>query len=101
VLNEDVRKLDKVAARLVDPASGRVLEMRTNEVSIQVYTPATIREGLLSDQGKPFPRAPSIALEAEHLPDAINFPHFPTIVLKPGQTFRSTTIYGFTTEAKP
>ncbi len=100
VLNEDVRDLKKVAARLVDPQSGRVLEMRSNELSIQVFTPATVRDGLLSDVGKPFTRVPSIALEAEHLPDSPNFPQFPSVVLRPGETFKSTTIYGFTTDGK-
>jgi len=100
VLNDDVRTLKKVAVRLVDPLSGRVLEMRTDEVSIQVFTPATMRDGLLSDAGKAFTRMPSIALEAEHLPDSPNFPQFPTVVLRPGETFKSTTIYGFTTRTK-
>lgn len=89
-------RLDHVAARLEDDASGRVLELRTTEPSIQVYIPATLRPaGLMSDAGKPFTPGPAIALETQHLPDSPNQPAFPSTVLRPGQTFHSTTIFAF------
>lgn len=91
--------LDRVSARLRDPASGRVLEVRTTEPSVHVYTPAQVRGDFLSDSGKPFTRVPSIALETQHLPEAPNHPEFPSIVLRPGQTWRSTTIFAFKTDA--
>ena len=91
--------LDRVSARLRDPASGRVLEVRTTEPSVHVYTPAQIRGDFLSDSGKPFPRVPSIAIETQHLPEAPDHPEFPSIVLRPGQTWRSTTIFAFKTDA--
>jgi aldose 1-epimerase len=92
-------RLDRIAARLHDPVTGRVLELKTTETSIQVFTPANEKD-LISDAGKPFTRVPAIALETEHLPDSPNRPQFPSVVLRPGQTFHSTTIYSFTTDAK-
>ena len=99
VVNDNARGLDKVAATLRDPATGRVLIYRTTETTIQVFTPAAEREPLMSDAGKPFTRVPALALEAEHLPESANFPQFPSTTLRPGQTFRSTTIYAFSTGA--
>jgi aldose 1-epimerase len=97
-MREGENRLDRIAARLHDPITGRVLELRTTETSLQVFTPANEKD-LISDAGKPFTRVPAIALETEHLPDSPNRPQFPSVVLRPGQTFHSTTIYGFTTEA--
>ena len=98
VLQNGDNRLDRVAARLHDPVTGRVLELKTTETSIQVFTPAT--EPGNSAAGKPFTRVPAIALETEHLPDSPNRPQFPSVVLRPGQTFHASTIYSFTTDAK-
>jgi len=100
ILHEGDRRLDRVAARLHDPASGRVMEIRTTELSVHVYTPAAMEAALMSDAGKPFTRVPSIAFETQHLPDSPNHPEYPTTVLRPDQVFRSTTIFAFTTDAK-
>ena len=100
VLHDGDNRLDRIAARLHDPVSGRVLELRTTERTVHVFTPVAIEAGLLSDAGKPFTRVPSIALETQHLPDSPNHPEFPSTVLRPGQTFHSTTIFAFTTDAK-
>ncbi len=89
--------LDQVAARLEDDDSGRVLELLTTEPSIQVFVPGG-RNGL-SDAQAPFRIGPAVALETQHLPDSPNQPHFPSTVLRPGETFRSTTIWDFGTEA--
>ncbi|HUO22080.1 MAG TPA: aldose epimerase family protein [Caulobacteraceae bacterium] len=98
---DDPGRLDHVAARLHDPVSGRILELRTTETSLQLFTPAAERANLLSEDGRPFVRAPAVALETQHLPDSPNHPSFPSTVLRPGQTFRSTTIFAFSTDAKP
>ena len=98
LLHAGDNRLDRVAARLHDPISGRILEVRTTEISVHVFTPATVRAGLLSDAGKPFTRVPSIAFETQHLPDSPNRPEFPSTVLRPGKTFRSTTMFAFSIE---
>ncbi len=99
VFPDDHGGLDRVAARLEDDDSGRILELRTTEPSIQVYAPGG-RSGT-SDAGRPFRIGPAIALETQHLPDSPNQPHFPSTVLRPGETFRSTTIWDFGTQARP
>jgi aldose 1-epimerase len=93
--------LDRVAATLSEPTTGRVVEVRTTEPSAHIYVlPRARGEGVTSDVGKPFTVAPAIAIEAQHLPDSINFPQYPSTVLRPGQTFHSTTIFTFKTDAK-
>lgn len=99
VLRDGYNRIDRVAARLHDPASGRIMELKTTETTVHLYTPAYVRGGLLSDVGKPFTRVPAVALEAQHLPDSPNRPEFPSVVLRPGQIFRSTTIFAFKTDA--
>ncbi len=90
-------RLDRVAARLHDPASGRVLELSTSQTSIQVFTPGA-RNGVMSEVGKPFARGPAVALETQHLPDSPNHADFPSTVLRPGQTYRQTTVFAFRTD---
>ena len=96
VFPKGANRLDRVAVRLEDDASGRVLELRTTEPSMQLFIPGA-RNGVLSDAGKPFALGPAVALETQHLPDSPNQAHFPSTVLRPGQTFRSTTIFDFGT----
>ena len=66
-----------LAAVLRDPASGRTLRVSTTEPGLQVYTHT------------------GVALEPQRFPDSPNQPHFPTAVLRPGQTYRATTTYDF------
>lgn len=97
VFNDGYDRLDAVVARLEDDASGRALEIRTTEPSVQVFIPGGSRPGLLSDAGRPFVMGPAIALETQHLPDTPNKPHFGSTLLQPGEVFRSTTIWTFKT----
>lgn len=99
VLRDGDNRLDRVSARLHDPASGRIMELMTSETTVHLYTPALVRGDLLSDVGRPFTRVPAIALETQHLPDSPNRPEFPSIILRPGQVYRSTTIFAFRTDA--
>lgn len=100
VFRQGYNRLDRVAVRLHDSASGRILELRTTETSVQVYTPGA-RGGVLSETGKTFVPWPAVALETQHLPDSPNRPEFPSTVLRPGKTFHATTIFTFKTDAKP
>lgn len=78
------------AAHLLDPKSGRVMETWTTEPGVQIYT---------SPLGTPSPqqanRIGTICLETQHHPNSINQPNFPSIIVRPGETFRSTTEYRF------
>jgi aldose 1-epimerase len=75
----------QLAARVLDPASGRVLECFTTEPGVQIFTRVF---GLAR-------RHDSFTLETQHFPDSPNQPAFPSTVLKPGENFDSTTIFRF------
>lgn len=96
VLNKkEVGKLT-LAARLVEPKSGRALETYTTEPGIQVYTD-NFGTGQAGQFGATFPKRSAICLECQHFPDSPNRPYFPSVVLKPGEKYSQKTIYKFTT----
>ena len=84
------------AATMVDPVSGRRLEVWTTEPCLQVYG-AQNMDGTLPTKtaGRTLPQYAGVALETQHAPDSPNRPDFPTTVLRPGETFRSRTEYRF------
>ncbi len=84
----------RLAARVFEPASGRVMEVSTTEPGVQVYT-ANMMQPLPGKGGVTYVRRGAICLETQHFPDSPNKPEFPSTVLAPGQTFRSTTEYSF------
>ncbi|HWI85462.1 MAG TPA: aldose epimerase family protein [Sphingomonas sp.] len=97
VLASEPRAKPVLAARVTEPASGRMMEVYTTEPSVQFYT-ANHLQGLdKGPGGRPYNRYGGFALETQHLPDSPNHANFPTTVLRPGQVFRSTTIYKFVT----
>jgi aldose 1-epimerase len=79
------------AARLSDPGSGRILEVFTTEPGLQVYTGNGLEGGPAGKSGQPYPRWGGVALETQHFPDAPHQPAFPSILLRPGEVFRSST----------
>jgi aldose 1-epimerase len=84
-----------LAARVADPKSGRVMEVLTTEPSIHIYTAGYMSGGDAGAQGTPYRAFDAVALEAQHFQDSPHRPEFPTTLLKPGQTYRATTIYRF------
>jgi aldose 1-epimerase len=95
VIRPDTRS-PAFAARVYEPASGRVLEMFTTEPGVQLYT-ANFLNGTHKNKGVAFQKHQGFCLEAQHFPDAVNHPEFPSIILRPGATYTQTTIYKFTT----
>lgn len=93
------------AANAWDPVSGRTMQITTNQPSLQLFTPifnpAAPRAPLAPGAAPPPPPAdPHVAvyaIETQHLPQSPNFPEFPSTVLRPGQTFTSTTAWHFGT----
>ena len=79
---------------------GRVLDVRTTEPSVHIFATARVRGETLSDVGKPFTLVPALAIETQHLPDSPNLPQYPSVILRPGETFHSTTIFTFRTDRK-
>ncbi|MFF6977268.1 aldose epimerase family protein [Streptomyces sp. NPDC008343] len=87
VLDKGVTGAAEEVAELYDPSTGRALTVATTEPGLQLYTAEHLTE--------PFAPGDGIALETQHFPDSPNRPEFPSTVLRPGEVFRSETVYGF------
>ncbi|MEU5179196.1 aldose epimerase family protein [Streptomyces longwoodensis] len=87
VLDKGVTAAAEEVAELHDPASGRVLTVATTEPGLQLYTGDHLPA--------PFTPGEGVALETQHFPDSPNRPAFPSTVLRPGEVYRSETVYGF------
>jgi aldose 1-epimerase len=84
-----------LAARVTEPASGRILEMFTTEPAVQLYT-ANFLDGTLKGKHEVvYKKQQAFCLEAQHYPDSANQPKFPSTILRPGSTYTQTTIYKF------
>ena len=86
----------RLAARVLEPKSGRVLEVLTTEPGLQFYSGNFLDGKVVGKSGKPYVRRGALCLEAQHFPDSPNQPGFPSVVLRPGQTYRQTTVYRVT-----
>ena len=85
------------AARLTHAPSGRTLEVETTEPGIQLYTGEHLRGGSAGKGGTDYLAHTSLALETQHFPNSPNEPRFPSTILRPGDSYRSRTIYRFLT----
>jgi aldose 1-epimerase len=85
------------AARLADPKSGRVMDVHTTEPGIQFYAGNFLDGTITGKAGQVYRHRGGLCLETQHFPDSPNKPSFPPVVLKPGQTYATTTVYRFTT----
>ncbi len=87
----------RLAARLYDPSSGRVLEVSTTEPGMQLYTGNFLDGTIVGKSGVTYARRAGLCLETQHFPDSPNHPHFPSTVLRPGEEFHSVTVFAFGT----
>ncbi|WP_020598457.1 galactose-1-epimerase [Spirosoma panaciterrae] len=94
VFTDQSKKL-KLGATLYDPATGRFMETFTTEPAVQVYTANNLNGKLQNKDGVPLSRRFGVCLETQHFPDSPNHSNFPSTVLRPGETFNSTTVYRF------
>jgi aldose 1-epimerase len=85
------------AAQLRDPASGRELTISTTEPGIQFYSGNFLDGTLYGKSGRQYREGDGLALETQHYPDSPNHPNFPSTVLRPGQTYHTTTVYALST----
>lgn len=99
VLNKGPGEGPTFAARGYDPRSGRVIDCFTTEPAVQVYTSNGMNGSVVGSSGTTYRQTEGFTLETQHFPDSPNKPNFPTTELKPGQEFRSTTIFRFATDA--
>lgn len=84
----------ELAARVFEPGSGRVLEVLTTEPGVQFYSGNHLH-GLPGKHGARYGRRGGFCLETQHFPDSPNRPGFPDTILRPGETYASTTVYRF------
>jgi aldose 1-epimerase len=85
------------AARVYEPASGRVMEIATTEPGIQFYAGNFLDGSIAGKLGKVYHKHFGFCLETQHFPDSPNQPGFPSTILRPGETYRSRTVHRFTT----
>ncbi len=87
----------RLAAKVKEPKSGRVLTVLTTEPAVQLYT-----GNFLKDQegkgGKKYPHRSALCLETQHSPNSVNIPSFPSTILEPGKTYRHTCVFAFSAE---
>jgi aldose 1-epimerase len=86
-----------LAARVRDPASGRVLELFTEEPGVQFYS-GNFLDGSLAGKGRDYPHRSGFCLEPQHFPDSPNQPAFPATILRPGERYMTESRFKFSVE---
>ncbi len=94
VLNKKEEGELSFAARIVEPKSGRTMDVYTTEPGVQLYTD-NWADGYKGQHGATFPRRSAVCFECQHFPDSPNRPYFPSVLLCPDRKYRQTTIYKF------
>ncbi len=87
----------KLAARLKDPSSGRVMEVHTTDPGVQLYTGNHLK-GVQGKGGHVYGKRHGLCLETQKFPDSPNKPQFPSATLRPGETYEHTTLFQFSAE---
>ncbi|EHJ94888.1 aldose epimerase family protein [Vreelandella boliviensis] len=100
VLDRDNAAADELvlAAKVWEPASGRMVEITTTEPAIQFYSGNFLNGDLTGKQGQTYGHRSGFALETQHYPDSPNQEAFPSTILEPGDTYRSRTVYRFSAQ---
>ena len=96
VLSADRGKL-KLVASVVDPASGRKMEVWTTEPGVQFYSGNFLDGSLTGKRGIVYGKHSGFCLETQHFPDAVNQPTFPSVILRPPSVYSTQTTYKFST----
>ncbi len=99
VISEDAEETRglRPAAQLVEPRSGRVLTVLTDQPGIQFYC-GNFLKGQVGKNGHTYAHRSAICLETQHFPDSVNQPSFPSITLEPGEEYEHVCVYQFTNE---
>jgi aldose 1-epimerase len=95
VLADQPQARPALAATVYEPTSGRTLAVYTTQPGVQFYAGNSLNGKLTGHGGVVYGKHAGLALETQHFPDSPNHPSFPSTVLRPGETFRSTTEYRF------
>lgn len=94
----DSGKNPALAARAFDPQSGRVFEVRTTAPAVQLYTANFLDGTIRGKAGRFYGQHTGFCLETQHLPDSVNQPQFPSVILRPGQTYSQKTSFRFSVQ---
>jgi aldose 1-epimerase len=94
VFTDQSNKLKSIAM-VTEPKSGRTMEVLTTEPAVQFYTGNFLNGSATGKSGTKYERRYGFCLETQHFPDSPNQAAFPTTVLKPGETYKTTTVYKF------
>ena len=97
VLNSSTGTL-ALCARVYEPTSGRTMEIHTAEPGVQFYTGNFLDGSITGKSGKVYKKHYGFCLETQHFPDSPNKPDFPSVVLKPGDKYTTTTVHKFYTK---
>ena len=97
ILNKEGEELS-FCARCNSPKTGIVMETFTTEPGVQLYTGNWMTGNFEGKPGQRYPERAALCLETQHFPDSPNKPEYPSTLLRPGETFLSTTIYQFSVE---
>lgn len=85
----------ELAARLTDPKTGRMVEVRTTEPGLQFYSGNFLDGRITGKGGQVYQQRNGLCLETQHYPDSPNKSNFPSTIVRPGQAYRSTTVFTF------
>ena len=88
----------KLAAKVYEPTSGRVMEIQTTEPGIQFYNSIGLDGSLKGKDGKAYNKFGAFCLETQHYPDSPNKADFPSVVLRPGEKYETVTVHTFSTK---
>jgi len=91
----DTRGIHDLAIRVVEPGSGRIMEVYTDQPGVQFYSGNFLDGTLTAKSGNLIKQYNGFCLETQHFPDSPNQPGFPSTILKPGEKYHTTTIYKF------
>ena len=86
----------RLVGEVIEPLRGRRMEVLTTEPAVQFYT-GNFLDGLGGKAGAVYERHHAFCLETQHFPDSVNHDHFPTTILRPGETYQQSTEYRFST----
>jgi len=84
-----------VAAHAEEPESGRAMEVWTDQPGFQLYTGNFLDGSVVGKGGKAYQKHFAFCLETQHFPDSPNHPNFPSTVLRPGEVYRTVSVYKF------
>jgi aldose 1-epimerase len=95
VLDKGITPRPEHIATLTDPRSGRTLKIATDQPGLQFYSGNFLDGTLTGTGGRTYRQGDALCLETQHFPDSPNHANFPSTVLRPGQTYRTSTVHSF------